>query len=163
MLILPTRLFWGSFFYHPWCRSHYLVNMLKSTFWSTSRLRFFRKHLMMLLLAFGWLFVNSQVAVASHDCPVEINAQLLSIQHNEHMLMDGDREMMKAKGVLCEKHCIPDVMQKDNGHSSLAALPVSATLALVVPECTETVTSVELLTPPATGPPATIRFCRFRE
>jgi hypothetical protein len=137
--------------------------MLQSTFWSTSHLRFFRKHLLMLLLAFGWLFVNSQVAVASHDCPVEFSAQPLSMQHNQHMLMEDEFEMVKAKGALCEKHCIPDVMQKDNDHSSLIALPVTPTLALVVPECTEALVPAAVLTPPATGPPATIRFCRFRE
>ncbi|RPH26877.1 DUF2946 domain-containing protein [Buttiauxella warmboldiae] len=137
--------------------------MLQSTFWSTSRFRFFRKHLLMLLLAFGWLFVNSQVAVAAHDCPVDISAQSLSVQHNEHMLMGNHRDGVKAKGTLCDKHCIPDVMQKDNGHSSLAVLPATDTLALVVPECSETATSRALIAPPATGPPATIRFCRFRE
>lgn len=117
----------------------------------------------MLLMAFGWLFVNSQVAVASHDCPVEVSSQILSIQHNDHMLMDGAGDTVKMKGSLCEKHCIPDVMQKDNGHSALVALPVTNTLALIVPECSETVAAVAVLTPPATGPPATIRFCRFRE
>lgn len=117
----------------------------------------------MLLLAFGWLFVNSLVAVASHDCPVEISASSLSVQHSEHVLMKNQWDRVKAKGTLCDKHCIPDVMQKDNGYSSLVALPVTDTLALVTPECQEVVTSVALLTPPATGPPATIRFCRFRE
>ncbi|WMY73301.1 DUF2946 domain-containing protein [Buttiauxella selenatireducens] len=149
MLILAPRLFEAT--------------ILQSTFWSTSRLRFFRKHLLMLLMAFGWLFVNSQVAVASHDCPVNISLQSLSIQHSDHMLMNSTRDLAKTKGMLCEKHCIPDVMQKDNGHTSLAALPTANTLALVVPECNETVSSVALISPPATGPPATIRFCRFRE
>lgn len=118
----------------------------------------------MLLLAFGWLFVNSQVAVASHDCPIDFSAQAVSIQHGEHLLMaDTDPDMAKMNGPLCEKHCVPDVMQKDNGHSDVAALPVADTLALIVPDCTPAVTSVSRLTPPATGPPATIRFCRFRE
>lgn len=117
----------------------------------------------MLLFAFGWLFVNSQVAVASHDCPVEFSSQPLSIQHNQHMLMKDEFARVKAKGALCEKHCIPDVMQKDNDHSSLIALPVTYSLALVVPECSEALVPAAVLTPPATGPPATIRFCRFRE
>ncbi|MGK7245207.1 hypothetical protein ACSPAH_05670 [Buttiauxella agrestis] len=112
----------------------------------------------MLLLAFGWLFVNSQVAVASHDCPVEISASSLSVQHSEHMLMENQWDRVKAKGTLCDKHCIPDVMQKDNGYSSLVALPVTDTLALVIPECQEVVTSVALLTPPATGPPPQYGF-----
>jgi hypothetical protein len=138
--------------------------MLHSTLWSTSRLRFFRKHLLMLLFAFGWLFVNSQVAVASHDCPIDITAQAAQVQHSNPMLMAADgAAMAKMSGSLCEKHCIPDVMQKDNGHSDLAALPVADSLALVVPECTPAVASVSLTTPPATGPPATLRFCRFRE
>ena len=149
MFILPSGLF--------------EANIVQSTLWSTSHLRFFRKHLLMLLLAFGWLFVNSQVAVASHDCSVDISLQALSIQHSDHMLMNNPQDLAKTEGMLCEKHCIPDVMQKDNGHSSLAAIPASNTLALVVPECNETASSVGLLTPPATGPPATIRFCRFRE
>lgn len=79
------------------------------------------------------------------------------------MLMNSTQDLASTEGMLCEKHCIPDVMQKDNSHSSLAAIPASNTLVLVVPECNETASSVGLLTPPATGPPATIRFCRFRE
>lgn len=118
----------------------------------------------MLLLAFGWFFVNSQVAVASHDCPIDVSAQAVSIQHSEHMLMaDGQPSMAKVSGPLCEKHCIPDVMQKDNGHSDVVALPVADTLALMIPDCVPAVMSVSQLAPPATGPPATIRFCRFRE
>ncbi|WP_435947556.1 DUF2946 domain-containing protein [Dryocola sp. BD586] len=138
--------------------------MLQSTFWSTSRLRFFRKHLLMLLLAFGWLFVNAQLAVASHDCPLNISAEAAAVQHSEHMLMTGDRQTMaKNSGPLCDKHCVPDVMQKDNGHSDVIALPVTATLALRAPDCTPALVPIAALTPPATGPPATIRFCRFRE
>ncbi len=118
----------------------------------------------MLLLAFGWLFVNGQVAVASHDCPIDVSAQAIGVQHSEHMLMaDVNPSMAKISGPLCEKHCIPDAMQKDNGHSDVAALPVSDKLALVVPDCAPAVKPVAKLAPPATGPPATLRFCRFRE
>ncbi len=138
--------------------------MLHSTQWSTSRLRFCRKHLLLLLMAFGWLFVNSQIAVASHDCRLELSAQTASVQHSHHMLMASEGPVTeKMSGTLCEKHCIPDVMQKDNGHSDVVALPVADSLALRVPEYRPAATSVFLHRPPETGPPATIRFCRFRE
>ncbi|WP_308168679.1 DUF2946 domain-containing protein [Cedecea davisae] len=137
--------------------------MLHSSFWSTSRWRFFRKHLLMLLLAFGWLFVNSQVAVASYDCPVDMTAGPMAAPHSSSMKMADQAMQLKISNPLCEKHCVPDVMQKDNGHSSLVALPVVDSLALVEPQCTQALESVSHITPPATGPPATIRFCRFRE
>lgn len=118
----------------------------------------------MLLLAFGWLFVNSQLAVASHDCPIDVSARAVSVQHSEHMLMaEGHPSMAQISGPLCEKHCIPDVMQKDNGHSDVAALPVADTLALRAPGSVPAAMPIAQLAPPATGPPATIRFCRFRE
>lgn len=137
--------------------------MLPSAFWSTSRLRFIRKHLLMLLVAFGWLFVNSQLAVASHDCQIDVTSEAVSVQHSQHMQMADHGAKLKTSGALCDKHCLPDVMQKDNGHSELVAIPVADSLALVVPECAPPLAPVATLTPPATGPPATIRFCRFRE
>ncbi|VEB99670.1 Uncharacterised protein [Cedecea lapagei] len=137
--------------------------MLHTSLWSTSRWRFIRKHLLMLLLAFGWFFVNSQVAVASYDCPVDMTAGPMVAPHSGTMQMSDKAMQAKIGSPLCEKHCVPDVMQKDNGHSSLVALPVVDSLALIEPQCSTVVESTPYVNPPATGPPATIRFCRFRE
>jgi hypothetical protein len=137
--------------------------MLHTSLWSTSRWRFIRKHLLMLLLALGWFFVNSQVAIASYDCPVDMTAGPMVAPHNGAMQMPEKAMQAKISNPLCEKHCVPDVMQKDNGHSSPVALPVTNSLALIAPQCSTAVESTSYVTPPATGPPATIRFCRFRE
>nr|WP_318382805.1 DUF2946 domain-containing protein [uncultured Enterobacter sp.] len=130
----------------------------------TSQLRFIRRHLLMLLMAFGWLLFQSQVAIASHDCDLNVQGESAMIQHTDHMMAQMDlptAHMMKAP--LCDKHCVPDAMQKENGHSSVVALPVTHTLAVNVPNGDAPSLNVWCLTPPAAGPPATIRFCRFRE
>lgn len=40
-----------------------------------SRLRVMRRHLTMLLIAFGWLLIQSQVAIASHDCDLDVQGE----------------------------------------------------------------------------------------
>jgi hypothetical protein len=135
-----------------------------------SRLRAMKRHLMMLLMAFGWLLIQSQVAIASHDCDLDMQGATVMTQHYDHMMTGNvvsDSAMQPPvhamKAPLCDKHCIPDVAQKETGHQSLVALPVSITLAVVKPVCVDTAQQGWALTPPAIGPPATIRFCRFRE
>ncbi|MGM1298022.1 hypothetical protein ACS0TU_17835 [Enterobacter hormaechei] len=81
----------------------------------TYRLRFIKKHLLMFLLAFGWLLIQTQVAVASHQCSMDLRGEVATIQHMEMMA------------------------QPSASHSAWS------------------------VTPPAVGPPATIRYCRFRE
>jgi hypothetical protein len=130
-----------------------------------SRLRVMKRHLMMLLIAFGWLLIQSQVAIASHDCDLDVQGETVMAQHYDHMMTDNAMQppahLMKAP--LCDKHCVPDVAQKDTGHHTPVALPVSMTVAVAKPICVDTVREGWSLTPPAAGPPATIRFCRFRE
>jgi hypothetical protein len=54
-------------------------------------------------------------------------------------------------------------VQKESHYPSLAALPATLTLAIAEPVCSAITSRSWVLTPPAAGPPATIRFCRFRE
>jgi len=120
---------------------------------------------MMLLMAFGWLLIQSQVAIASHDCDLDMQGQTVMAQHYDHMMADTAPQLPvhAMRAPLCDKHCVPDVAQKDTGHQPLLALPVSMTLAVAKPVCVDIAREGWALTPPAVGPPATIRFCRFRE
>lgn len=127
------------------------------------RLRFLKRHLLMLLIAFGWLLFQSQLAIASHDCTLDMQGESAMLQHVNHMQMPEIATTYAFQAPLCDKHCVPDAMQKDPGHGSLAALPVDIALAVNLPSCVETPSTTWSLTPPAAGPPATIRFCRFRE
>ncbi|PDO87024.1 hypothetical protein [Kosakonia pseudosacchari] len=129
------------------------------------RLRFMKRHLLMLLMAFGWLLIQSQVAIASHDCDVSVQGENMMVQHMNHQMAMPDTapQMDMMKTPLCEKHCVPDLAQKDTDHTSLVALPVSLTLSVAEPVCDSVAHDGWSLTPPAIGPPATIRFCRFRE
>lgn len=126
------------------------------------RLRFMKKHLLMLMFAFGWLLIQSQLAVASHDCTINLRGETATIQHLDMMTMP-QHHAMPAPSALCEKHCVPEQVQKDTGHPQLVALPAAMTVTLNDPDCDAVVSSSRVVTPPAVGPPATIRFCRFRE
>lgn len=125
--------------------------------WS-HRLRFLKKHLLMLLLAFGWLLIQSQMALASHDCAIAPQGETVMMQHLDHQMTHPQ----VAKAPLCDKHCVPDTVQKID-HPPLVALPIAVTLDIVPLPCLAAPRSEWSLTPPAIGPPATIRFCRFRE
>lgn len=122
-----------------------------------------RKYLLILLLAFCWLLIQSQVAIASHHCDLSVDGEAVMLQHQQHQMAEATPVYNMMKGPLCEKHCVPDIMQKDPQHTPLIAIPATTTLAVVMPLCAETADSGWALSPPATGPPATIRFCRFRE
>ncbi len=126
------------------------------------RLRYLKKHLLMLMFAFGWLLIQSQVAVASHDCTINVQGETASIQHLDMMAMP-QHHAAPAPSALCDKHCVPEQVQKDTGHSQLVALPAAMTVTLNEPDCVAVASSSRVVTPPAVGPPATIRFCRFRE
>jgi len=122
------------------------------------RLRFLKKHLLMLFLAFGWLLIQSQMALASHDCAINVQGEAVMMQHMDHQM----NQPQVAKAPLCDKHCLPDTAQKMD-HPPVVALPATLTLAVVPLPCQAAPRSSAFSTPPATGPPATIRFCRFRE
>ena len=88
----------------------------------TYRLRFIKKHLLMFLLAFGWLLIQAQVAVASHQCSMDLRGEVATIQHMEMMAQPGPHYAAGASP-LCEKHCVPDQVQKDPAQPHLVALP----------------------------------------
>ena len=91
----------------------------------------------MLLMAFGWLLIQSQVAIASHNCDLSVQGENVMVQHMDHRMAMSDSapQMDIMKTPLCEKHCVPDLAQKDTDHASLVALPVSLTLAVAEPAC----------------------------
>ena len=72
----------------------------------------------MLLIAFGWLLIQSQVAIASHDCDLDVQGETVMTQHYDHMMTDNAMQppAHQMKAPLCDKHCVPDVAQKDSGH-----------------------------------------------
>ncbi|WP_330984507.1 MULTISPECIES: DUF2946 domain-containing protein [Enterobacterales] len=125
----------------------------------TWRLRFLRRHLTMLLVAFCVLILQSQLVIASHHCELSPLGDSAMLQHLEHQTM----KQTEMKTPLCEKHCVPENSPKPVEQPPVIALPASTTLALVDLPCEATMAADWTLKPPAAGPPATIRFCRFRE
>lgn len=112
-----------------------------------------------------WLLLNLQLAVAAHhgsgQQPAEPQVQI-------HHIVDG---MMSMPGIensgqkaICDKHCDPDTAQPNTSISlQLNALPAETTLLVVSPRQETCAKRMDWHTPPVTGPPAEIRFCRFRE
>lgn len=132
---------------------------------SIHRLRFAKKRASVWILAVCWLLLNSQLAIASHNCNLQLTAATPTAQHMMHMQATGPRvDKMQAEGPLCEKHCIPDTAQQDHGNLTLAAvLPTNSELLVAVPQPQTHVSRLDWQTPPIAGPPAEIVFCRFRE
>ncbi|AYH02225.1 hypothetical protein F6Q07_19695 [Pectobacterium parmentieri] len=128
------------------------------------------------LLALCWLFLNAQLAIAGHQCDMTLSQASPAIQHQAH-LQQGDAQPLSPHAhhatkasyatdqqtPLCEKHCVPDSVKQDNGSLALLALPVSSELVLADHSVTLNQSCDTWLSPPAAGPPAEIRFCRFRE
>ncbi len=137
------------------------TNMNRRSLMKTVRV--LRQHLWMLAMALGFLLVAGQTAQASHGCPLDLEGQVVSVQHQDHLMGHDASPSHSTASPLCEKHCVPDVMQKESPQNNLVALPVVETLAVIEPQCLQHTDSHWSLTPPAAGPPATIRFCRFRE
>lgn len=120
-----------------------------------SRMRFIRRHLSLLLVLLCALILQGQLAIAAHHCQQEdVQTQHSGWQH-------AGKGM--AKTALCDKHCAPDNGQPTVEHPPLLALPVSITMMVVDSPCQQLSTVRGHFKPPAAGPPATIRFCRFRE
>lgn len=113
----------------------------------------------MLLAAFCVLILQSQLAIASHSCDLNPLGDSSVLQHVNHQQMSS----MTMKTSLCEKHCVPESASQTPDHPPVLALPTTVSLAVVNPPCERAVTTNRTFTPPAIGPPATIRFCRFRE
>ncbi|QYM94327.1 hypothetical protein FGI21_07760 [Dickeya zeae] len=129
------------------------------------------------MLALCWLLLNTQLAIASHRCDIPLIAAAsvapVNVQHDTHRMQSDavmpdmsagyDVQTTASVGPLCEKHCQPDTASQDLPSLSLLALPVSSELLPVQPPQPVTVGSNRWFTPPVAGPPAEIRFCRFRE
>ncbi|ACS84973.1 hypothetical protein [Musicola paradisiaca] len=126
------------------------------------------------LLALCWLLLNTQLAVASHACSLSIVAAPAVIQHQAHTQPSGmtmNHNMADSTpvantadaGPLCDKHCLPDSASQDTPSIALLALPTETELQLALPASTLVVAGPDWFTPPVIGPPAEIRFCRFRE
>ncbi|MGM3174795.1 hypothetical protein [Dickeya lacustris] len=125
------------------------------------------------LLAICWLLLNSQLAIAGHRCTLTPTAAPVVVQHEAHRMphhgATPDEQSVSQfqaspeASPLCEKHCLPDSASQDLPSLSLLALPVNDELLPVNASLSSAVGRPDALTPPVTGPPATIRFCRFRE
>ena len=105
--------------------------------------------LMMCLLVF-----TSQFALASYICPQENGAQKMSMPcHSSD----------ESQSPLCAKHCHPEDQTSD-AHVPVFIALLPPALSWRLPESTPTpLRLAELSSCPATGPPFTIQFCRFRE
>ncbi|TKI03615.1 hypothetical protein [Martelella alba] len=122
-----------------------------------------RRVFALILLAF-WLLLNSQLALAGHQCSMPVTALPATLEHTERMLHDDAPDQQAGQpGLLCDKHCVPDCVHKDNQHAPFSVLPSPTELRLADWRETPQTLSADWLTPPIAGPPAEIRFCRFRE
>ena len=141
------------------------MSALASISISMHRLRFAKKRAAAWLLAVCWLLLNSQLAIASHNCNLQLTSAAPAAQHTMHMqAADPQADQMQAEGPLCEKHCVPDSAQQDHGNLALATvLPASSELLVAAPQPQASFSRLDWQTPPIAGPPAEIVFCRFRE
>ncbi|MCU5775439.1 hypothetical protein N5923_19670 [Erwiniaceae bacterium BAC15a-03b] len=115
-----------------------------------------RKQRRLILLCVScWLFFSAQLALASHECSLAFSCMPgASQQHSQQML---------AQASLCDKHCAPDPLQDDHASLHVVAIAADPGLRLAVSDVVAKKFHFDWLRPPVTGPPAEIRFCRFRE
>lgn len=121
------------------------------------------KRVSALLFALCWLLLNSQLALASHQCDMRPPVENTTMSHNEYMQMPDSPEHMQSQSVLCEKHCVPERTQSDSGNVPIVALPVVPALAVITLDASVAVTTADWIAPPVTAPPAEVQFCRYRE
>nr|WP_287858567.1 hypothetical protein [Klebsiella sp.] len=112
-----------------------------------------------------WLLLNLQLAVAAHHGGGQPS---VAPEVQVHHIVDGMMSMpgMESAGqkVICEKHCDPDTAQPNSSTAlQLNAFPSETALLVVSPQQESCAERMDWHTPPVTGPPAEIRFCRFRE
>jgi hypothetical protein len=134
-----------------------------SIFATLHRLRFAKKRAAAWLLMACWLLLNSQLAIANHNCELQLSAEAPMAQHMMHMQQSAEPDQVLTTDPLCEKHCVPDSLKQDHANLTLAALPVSNELLLAAPVPQVHLSQATWQTPPIAGPPAEIVFCRFRE
>ncbi|MBU9815810.1 hypothetical protein J1781_13210 [Rahnella sp. C60] len=126
-------------------------------------LRLPSKRVSALLFALCWLILNSQLALASHQCDMRPPVENTPMAHNMTMQTTDSPEYMQSQSVLCEKHCVPERTSSDSGSVSLVALPVLPALAMITVDASTAVTTADWVAPPVTPPPAEVQFCRYRE
>ncbi|WP_448665947.1 hypothetical protein [Serratia plymuthica] len=140
------------------------MSALTSISLSMHRLRFAKKRARAWLWVVSWLLLNTQLALASHNCNLQFSGEAPMAQHMMHMQNSvPSQQQIQAQEPLCEKHCVPESAQQDHTNLTLAALPTSGELAIITPFPSRSTSSNTWQTPPITGPPAEIVFCRFRE
>lgn len=121
------------------------------------------------LLAFGvivcWLMLNTQLALAAHLCDVPSIVQTTQVagHHGMNMTQTSHHASAMVKAPLCDKHCTPDNAQKTASPLHLDAMAHDTSTLLVLANDTSIPDQHTWLTPPRTGPPAEIVYCRFRE
>lgn len=128
-------------------------------------LRSRRRRIAWQCMLFIWLWMNAQLALASHDCNLKPISLPPSIQHSEgmiHSVIPQPGHTLTSEPI-CDKHCVPDSVQHDNQHAPLIALPNSARLSLIDRHEPPQLHTVAWLMPPIAGPPAEEKFCRYRE
>lgn len=112
-----------------------------------------------------WILLNMQLVTGSHHSsppPASEGKRHYAARMN-HSLTQSCVENTSQK-LLCEKHCHPDRVQPSSTtplHPDAVALETLLLIPVRKPEQYSTLTAWQ--TPPVTGPPTEIRFCRFRE
>ncbi|KEA54278.1 hypothetical protein DT73_02590 [Mangrovibacter sp. MFB070] len=120
-----------------------------------------------LFLAACWLVGNAPLAQASESSPgTHLSAPVTThYSHDSHNMAMLHTMAMRTSvdRILCEKDCHPDYGKLQ--HHKLQPEPVAMESGLLLVERWERdcVQPVSWHVPPSTGPPAEIRFCRFRE
>lgn len=135
-----------------------MLQPVQSLFQSFSRRRF---RIRAGFVAACWLLLNMQLALAAHQMPIP--ASDVSVQHSVADSPMPGMQHAAAQKMLCDKHCNPDNAQTSAPSLHLTALPVDTRLLLIASEQTPCIEQAQWQQPPVTGPPAEIRFCRFRE
>lgn len=122
------------------------------------------KNVWAVVLVACWMLLNAQIAIAGHQCNMQIDGPAPAVQHMTHDAGDAHAGHQSAEN-LCEKHCAPDgIHQEYADHLPLLAVPLVSTGLRVAALNNNTLPCKPAWSsPPPTAPPAEIRFCRFRE
>ncbi len=127
-----------------------------------------RRRLTALGVVACWLLLNAQLALAAHLCdmpdmPATTPAVVHHASHQGSHLSQTPHVTAMAKGALCDKHCTPDSGQKTVSALHLDAVAHDSGTLLAVADPDVMPDEQAWLTPPRTGPPVEIVYCRFRE
>ncbi|WP_437613095.1 hypothetical protein [Erwinia sp. V71] len=109
-----------------------------------------------------WLLLNAQLAVSSHHSDTQIISEHHSLTDTDNLCHLAEVDSATFK-LLCQKHCQPDSAHTPSLSLQLDALPAEEILLLIPQQDSIADRDADWRAPPVTGPPAEIRFCRFRE